>query len=165
MGIVHVIIDWLHLLATVVWIGGMAFNIWVLRPSLSTVEPRQRVKIASAVLKRFIYLAWLSIVTLFITGVFLGPTTSGVSLTTDYGILLITKHTIVIAMVIIVAVISFVIFPRFKTLLSDMNVKVVQKEMPSPELSKLLGRIVLLVKLNLTLGIVVLLFTAALQHI
>jgi len=165
MNIVSVIIDWLHLLATVIWIGGMAFNIWVLRPSLTVIEPTKRVKLVGETLKRFIYFAWLSIALLIVTGVFLGRTTSGTLLSTNYGIILVTKHATVIAMAIIVAVISFLLFPKLKTFLSELKAETSKKEELSPELVKILGKTVSLVKLNLTLGILVLLFTAILGEV
>ncbi|MDO9092981.1 MAG: CopD family protein [Rubrivivax sp.] len=42
-----------HVLAVVLWIGGMAFAHFFLRPSLLVLEPPQRVKLMHAVLGRF----------------------------------------------------------------------------------------------------------------
>lgn len=163
MEILSVIADWLHLLATAVWIGGMAFNIWVLRPSLTSIDPPQRIKLGSAVLNRFIYIAWACIATLIFTGIFIARPKGGAT----YGFVLMVKHITVLTMVLIVAVISFVLFPKSRTFVSKINAE--PKETPSlssikpsPRLRKVLGQMVLLVKLNLTLGILVLLFTAIL---
>lgn len=49
MEITNIIILWLHYLATVVWIGGMAFNIMVLRPSMTVIEQNERLKISGMV--------------------------------------------------------------------------------------------------------------------
>lgn len=49
MEITNIIILWLHYLATVVWIGGMAFNIMVLRPSMTVIEQNERLKISDMV--------------------------------------------------------------------------------------------------------------------
>jgi uncharacterized membrane protein len=43
----------LHVLAVVVWIGGMAFAHFFLRPSLEMLDPPQRLKLMHAVLGRF----------------------------------------------------------------------------------------------------------------
>lgn len=43
----------LHVLAVVVWVGGMAFAHFFLRPSLAVLEPPQRVRLMHAVLGRF----------------------------------------------------------------------------------------------------------------
>ena len=42
-----------HVLAVVVWIGGMAFAHFFLRPSLVLLEPAQRVRLMHEVLRRF----------------------------------------------------------------------------------------------------------------
>ena len=59
----------LHVLAAVIWVGGM-FTIYVcLRPALSVLEqPSDRVKIAAATFAKFFPWVWLSIVVLFISG-------------------------------------------------------------------------------------------------
>ena len=43
----------LHVLAVVLWVGGMAFAHFFLRPSLALLEPPQRVRLMHAVLGRF----------------------------------------------------------------------------------------------------------------
>lgn len=43
----------LHVLAVVVWVGGMAFAHFFLRPALVLLEPPQRLKLMHAVLRRF----------------------------------------------------------------------------------------------------------------
>src|SRR3989304_2599089 len=165
LNIINVILDWLHLLATTVWIGGMAFNIGVLRPSLIVIEPAKRVKLVGAVLKRFIYFAWLSIAALILTGIFLGSGTSQALLNTNYGIALIIKHAIVVAMSVIVALVSFVFFPKLRMFLNNFDEKTSEATKLPPELTTLLGKIVILVKLNLTLGVIVLLVTALLEEL
>ena len=42
-----------HVLAVLVWVGGMAFAHFFLRPSLALLEPAQRVRLMHAVLGRF----------------------------------------------------------------------------------------------------------------
>ena len=43
----------IHVLAVMLWVGGMAFAHFFLRPSLSLLEPEQRVRLMHAVLGRF----------------------------------------------------------------------------------------------------------------
>jgi uncharacterized membrane protein len=43
----------LHVLSIIVWIGGMIFTLFFLRPSLGTLDPPQRVKLMHDVLGRF----------------------------------------------------------------------------------------------------------------
>lgn len=47
---------WLHTLAAVSWIGGMVFNLFVVRPSITVVGAEDRVKLALTILRRFISL-------------------------------------------------------------------------------------------------------------
>lgn len=42
-----------HVLAVVLWVGGMAFAHFFLRPALATLEPPQRLRLMHAVLGRF----------------------------------------------------------------------------------------------------------------
>ncbi|MCS4541157.1 MAG: CopD family protein [Euryarchaeota archaeon] len=171
MNILGIAIDLLHLLATVIWIGGMAFNLLVLRPSLTVIEPSQRIKLVCAVVKRFIYFAWGSIATLVVTGIFMAPriSFSYALLSTTYGFVLVIKHGLVLVMVIIVAVISFVLLPRLMTLPpsvagTNTSSRTSSHGLP-PELVKTLGKIVQFVKLNLALGILVLLVSTILEKV
>lgn len=142
--------EFLHLIATVIWIGGMFFNIFVLRPSLGIIEQGQRVKLGYTVLKRFLPFAWISIITLFISGIFLGSNDT----------LIFTKHIIVLFMVLIVAIISFILFPKLTSIVFQDKIQNEQRK----ELIKINGKIVLLVKINLILGILVLLLTTILRR-
>jgi uncharacterized membrane protein len=48
----------LHLLAAVLWVGGMAFALLVLRPSLFMLDPLQRLSLHKEVFRRFFRLVW-----------------------------------------------------------------------------------------------------------
>ncbi len=48
----------LHLLGAAVWVGGMAFALLVLRPSLAVLEPPQRLALHREVFRRFFRLVW-----------------------------------------------------------------------------------------------------------
>lgn len=48
----------LHLLAAVLWVGGMAFALFVLRPSLSVLDPALRLSLHRDVFRRFFRLVW-----------------------------------------------------------------------------------------------------------
>jgi uncharacterized membrane protein len=58
----------LHLLATIVWVGGMFFAHMVLRPSVAEMEAPQRLALFSGVLQRFFSWVWLAVVTLLLSG-------------------------------------------------------------------------------------------------
>lgn len=58
----------LHVLSAIVWIGGMAFAILVLRPGLALVPPPARLQLMGAVHRRFFLLVWHAMPTLLVTG-------------------------------------------------------------------------------------------------
>jgi uncharacterized membrane protein len=51
--LIYTVLKTVHLLALIVWIGGMVFSHFFLRPSLSVLEPPARLKLMHAVLGRF----------------------------------------------------------------------------------------------------------------
>lgn len=58
----------LHLLGVVVWVGGMAFALLVLRPSLAVLEPPQRLALHVPVFTRFFRLIWHAMPLMLLTG-------------------------------------------------------------------------------------------------
>src|SRR4029453_6107458 len=58
----------LHVLAAVIWVGGMFFAYMVLRPSAGPLEAATRIAVWRRVFGRFFPWAWASIVVLLATG-------------------------------------------------------------------------------------------------
>lgn len=58
----------IHILCIVIWVGGMFFALLVLRPSLSALEPAQRIAIHSQVFRRFFLIVWHAMLLALITG-------------------------------------------------------------------------------------------------
>ncbi|HBF61408.1 MAG TPA: hypothetical protein DDW48_08260 [Methyloceanibacter sp.] len=58
----------LHLLAAVVWVGGMFFALMVLRPSVGPLPPPERLRLWSGVFSRFFPWVWVSIAVLLGSG-------------------------------------------------------------------------------------------------
>ncbi|CAN5425588.1 CopD family protein [soil metagenome] len=65
-----------HVAAAIVWMGGMFFMLWALRPVAATqLHPPARAPFMAAVLGRFFLAVWISISVLLVTGgVMLGAT-------------------------------------------------------------------------------------------
>ena len=57
-----------HVLAAVIWIGGMFFAYAILRPSAGPLEPGVRLALWSRVLSRFFPWVWLSVAALLVSG-------------------------------------------------------------------------------------------------
>ena len=147
MEIIYIITLWIHYLATVMWIGGMAFNLLVLRPSMIVIDQNQRPVLGTTVLKRFIIFAWLSILVLILTGIPIAFSHVAFEdiLGTTYGIVLLSKHFVTLIMILIVTWVSFVLSVKLAPFAPKPNT------------------ILILVKTNLSLGILVLLLTAILR--
>ncbi|MBA4260848.1 MAG: hypothetical protein C0443_02155 [Comamonadaceae bacterium] len=61
----------LHILAIVVWIGGMVFTHFFLRPATLTLEPPQRIRLMHGVLQRFFAAVLASIAIVLVTGLWM----------------------------------------------------------------------------------------------
>lgn len=63
------LMKFLHLLAAIVWLGGISFMLLALRPAAAQLlEPPQRLPLIAQVLQRFFALVWTSIALLLLTG-------------------------------------------------------------------------------------------------
>ena len=58
----------LHIIAAVVWVGGMFFAVFVLRPSAGPLEPIDRLSLWDRVFAKFFPWVWASIVLLLTSG-------------------------------------------------------------------------------------------------
>jgi uncharacterized membrane protein len=67
---VKTLIDWLHIMATITWIGGMFTNFIVLIPVMSqSLSPVEAGKFIGAMMKRYRIVVYISIVVLGVTGI------------------------------------------------------------------------------------------------
>jgi uncharacterized membrane protein len=57
-----------HVLCAVIWVGGMFFAYVVLRPSLSVLEPVQRIALHTQVFRRFFLIVWHVMPLILISG-------------------------------------------------------------------------------------------------
>jgi uncharacterized membrane protein len=58
-----------HLLAVIVWVGGMAFALFCLRPAARVLEPPARVTLMHAAMRRFLAVVAVAIAVIFVCGV------------------------------------------------------------------------------------------------
>lgn len=149
------ILNFLHLLATVAWIGGMAANVLITLPSTREVlEPAVAGRFIGAVTKRFRRIVYVSIVTLVIVGValtLLNENFVGEPFDNVWSELILVKHLVVTAMVLL-AIYSFeVLAPKVAKLAAKG---------PSPELLKVQKLQLRLASTGFVLGLVVLLLIA-----
>lgn len=141
------VVDVLHLVATVAWIGGMLFMKLVLMPALGAIEPAQRGRLMGAVAGRFTTVAWTSFAVLVVTGVLKTPADLLADLSTTYGTMLAAKHVVVLAMGAVGVVITFFVAPRLRALAPAPGAP------PSPRLAGVQSRLDVLSAVNTVLGL------------
>jgi uncharacterized membrane protein len=68
--VVLTVLDFIHQMATIAWIGGMVFNLLAVMPTVSKVlEPALAGKFMSALMKRVRVIVYVSLLVLFVTGI------------------------------------------------------------------------------------------------
>lgn len=65
---VHHLMLFVHVSAVVVWIGGMAFAYFCLRPAAIALPPPQRLALWAGVLSRFFQQVWIAIALILVSG-------------------------------------------------------------------------------------------------
>ena len=151
---------WLHLLASVIWIGGLALNALVIRPALARVLSEKRsAQVQDELQRRFTPFANLSLVVLVVTGILQMVSDSNYDGLLNFNNVwtqaILLKHLAVGAMVIIALYVQLGLNPALERarLLASRRIK----EANLPVLRIREQRISLL---NLGFGLLVLLFTA-----
>ncbi len=141
----------LHILSTVIWVGGMFFAHMALRPVIATLlEPPLRLSLMSQVLSRFFPWVWLSVVLVWATGFWMIFGKFGGM--ASVGIYVHIMLTIALVMTIIYIYIFFIPFPSLQKNVADKNF---------PEAGKSLASIRQLIGINLWLGLIVIIVATA----
>lgn len=141
----------LHLLAALVWVGGMFFAWMILRPAaVSALEAPARLKLWLEVFQRFFYWVWAAVIVLPITGVgMLHLRFSGFEAAPRYVHIMIGLYIAMLAL-----------FLRVQALqLPELRRAVAAADWPSG--GAVLGQIRRLVGINLILGLALISIAAA----
>jgi uncharacterized membrane protein len=140
----------LHMLASVIWVGGMFFAYMALRPvAASLLEPPQRLPLWSQVFARFFPWVWVAVILLPLTGMWMVQAMFGgfaharlyVHLMTGLGMLMILLYLHVF----------FAPYRRMKQALAANDL---------PEAGRRLAQIRVIIGTNLILGLVVVLMAS-----
>jgi uncharacterized membrane protein len=136
----------LHLLAAVLWIGGMFFAHQILRPiAAAQLEPPQRLPLWSGVFSRFFPWVWVSVVTLLISGYWMiFGHFGGFANTGKYVHIM---HGLGLIMIAIFAFVYFVTYRRLQQAVASQS---------WPEGKAALDRIRQLVGINTVIGVITL---------
>lgn len=154
----------LHLLSTVVWIGGIAMILLVILPGAkAALESAPMVsRLMKEITKRFTPMANISILVLIATGIVIAYYEENFSGFTDFNspwnVIMFLKHFLVALMIIVHFYRGLILNPKIGRLSSQMN-----ESQVTPSLSSQVERLqkfsLDLVKTNLVLGMIVLLLT------
>jgi uncharacterized membrane protein len=156
--LLSITLKWIHLIATVAWIGGMFTNFFIYIPSISKVlEPRDAGRLMGTVMKRFRVMVYVSMAVFLVSGILLGrmdmnPDTL-VSTRNEVVGILIFKIPLFLLMVILAIIAFEVIAPRTARLAAEGPSTKLQKAQRSQKILAVTGFI---------LGLVVLVLSAAL---
>jgi len=154
--VVASVIDWLHLLATVAWIGGVFINNLALSPSArESLEPPAMGRFMASYMRRFRVITYVCMGVLVVTGVimmlFSPKYTGGFDSSSTWAIFLLLKHILVVVLIIIGIYILEVLNPKMGR---------AGAQGPSPEVAKLQALLRKLGMASFGVGLLILLFTA-----
>ena len=144
---VMALIYWLHLLATVTWIGSLAaINLLVLPAATQTLKLVDQISFITALQKRLEPWAWFSMGLLLVTGLFqmsANPHYDGfLTTSTQWSLAILAKHSLGVIMVVVSAIQTWEVIPSIqRTLMKKENADAV-------ELAKLQRREVISVEIK-----------------
>lgn len=134
----------IHLLAALIWVGGMFFAYVVLRPAaVEVLDPPHRVRLWNAVFRRFFGWVWGAVATVLVSGLYMIYLHGGIAHTASY---IHAMLVLGLAMMVIYGYVFFFCYVPF-----SMHVR---KERWK-EAGEMLGEIRKLIAVNLSLGLLI----------
>ncbi len=151
---------WLHLLATVTWVGSLAGISFLVLPAMkSSLDAETQLIFIEALQRRLEPIAWFSMSLLLATGLFqmsVNPHYNGfLSTSTQWSLAILIKHILGIVMVVVSAIQTWEVIPAIRRAIVRSK-----KSNNAVELDSLRRREVLLLRMNFGLSILILLATA-----
>ena len=151
---------WLHLLATVTWVGSLAGISFLVLPAMKRVlSPETQLVFIEALQKRLEPIAWFCMMLLVLTGLFqmsVNPHYDGfISVSTQWSLAILTKHLLGIVMVVVSAIQTWEVIPAIRRAIVRSK-----KSENSEELNGLRRREIILLRMNFGLSALILLATA-----
>ena len=152
-----VLSHFIHVIGTVIWIGGILMTLFVILPGSKTAleSPAVAGKLMKEIAKRFTPIANISIILIIVTGIIMYFYDKNYSYFSDlenrWNMVIALKHVFFAIMVIIHFYRGLILNPKIERFSSQPNEK---------QTSKLKKISLDLVKINFALGIIVLLLTA-----
>jgi len=117
--LLRVLMLWLHLLAAIIWIGGLVFQVLVVLPTLARTAPTaERLRLALSLEARFRALVWPAVGLVLFTGlvnlmhVWYATVVTAGSISPTFLPVLSIKLSLVLGMIVLQAVLQFLVQPR-----------------------------------------------------
>jgi len=134
----------IHLLAVLIWVGGMFFAYVALRPAaVETLEPPLRLRLWDAVFRRFFHWVWGSVGALLVSGLYMVYLYGGMAQVGSYVHIMLALG---LVMMLIFVYVFFVLYVPLRLNVANQRWK---------EAGDLLGRIRKLIAVNLALGLLI----------
>lgn len=151
---------WLHLLATVAWVGSLAGVSLLILPAMKrSLNAENQLVFIEAMQRRLEPIAWFSMTLLVLTGLFqmsVNPHYDGfLSASTQWSLAILTKHMFGILMVVVSAIQTWEVIPAIRRAIVRSK-----KSDNADEIESLRRREVLLLRVNFGISIFILLATA-----
>jgi uncharacterized membrane protein len=151
---------WLHMLATVAWIGGLAAVVFFILPlARRTQDAEAYAQTLAAANRRLDVVGWLSLIVLVASGLFQMSANANydgfLAVTNAWARAILIKHIVFFGMIAVSAALTWGITPKLKRVALKKA-----RGLEVPEEPILLKRATRLIYLNLILGVIVLVFTA-----
>lgn len=151
---------WLHMVATVVWIGGLvALVILVLPAARQIMDTGNYALFLEQVQRRLDPLGWMSLAVLLATGLFqlsASPNYEGLfNITNRWAVSILIKHILFFGMIGVSAYLTWGVLPALRR-----NALLLAKGVETKDGDELRKREALLLRINLVLGILILGLTA-----
>ena len=113
---IYAILKLLHILSIVVWVGGMVFAHFFLRPAAQSLEPPQRLRLMHDVLQRFLGAVTVAVVIVLVSGLWMIGRVAKESVQAGLGFAMPLNWTLMatlgIVMMLIFGHIRFALFKR-----------------------------------------------------
>lgn len=157
----QIILDFLHLMATIAWIGGMFFNFLVVMPTVAkALDPQTTGKFMGMLFKRVRVVVYISLIILFVTGIPMKIANefyvSVISFGNNWELIGFVKH-VFVAILALMAIYSFeVLLPKVSKL---------AKEGPSPKLLGLRKKQMVLGSVSFLFGIIIIFLSAIMNYL
>jgi uncharacterized membrane protein len=156
--VLSIVFKWVHLMATVAWIGGMFTNFFIYLPAMSKVlDPPTAGKLMGTVMKRFRIMVYISMSLFLITGMISGylHSSSGDAAAVESSWNLLVAFKVgVFAIMVFLAIYAF-------EFLAPKVAKIAAKG-PSPELVRIQKSQMILATIGFIMGILIVAISAAL---